>query len=312
MVTSVSHHYILILKSNQKTLHTFMELVKECKKKKLPLIVWMESNAHSSMRGPEDTNDSGRELEEILFELDLEVPNQGSEYTFDTGNRKSIIDVTVANRLVIEKWNLDDWKVDNRTTDHKYISFSGGSFEPRNTELRNLNKANWKIFRESLDMVEWPVIDEDSRLEDLAERFESLVEGALEKACPKRPASNKRINSWWHHELEKSLKKVRHLRDWKDRSHFNENDYKAAKKAHLHLVNQKKHQAWKDFCSNSKSVNDISNVLRALEGKHIRDMSLLKFPSPIFCLPQNIGLHTCHRMEITSAFVKWEASCIRR
>ena len=131
---------------------TFMELVKECKKKKLPLIVGMDSNAHSSMWGAEDTNDRGRELEEIFFELDLVVLNQGSEYTFDTGNRKSIIDVTVANKFAIEKWNLDDWKVDNGESfsDHKYISFSGGSFEPRKTEMRNLNKANWKLFRESL------------------------------------------------------------------------------------------------------------------------------------------------------------------
>ena len=44
----------------------------------------------------------------------------------------------------------------------------------------------------------------------------------------------------------------------------------------MHLVNQKKEQAWKDFCSNAESVDDISNVLRALEGKYIRDMSLLK------------------------------------
>ena len=71
--------------------------------------------------------------------------------------------------------------MDNRESfsDHKYISFSGGSFEPRNTELRNLNKANWKLFRESLDMVEWPVIDEDFRLEELAERFEKF--GRFEK-----------------------------------------------------------------------------------------------------------------------------------
>ena len=43
----------------------------------------------------------------------------------------------------------------------------------------------------------------------------------------------------------------------------------------MHLVNQKKQQAWKDFCSNVESANDISNVLRALEGKYIRDISLL-------------------------------------
>ena len=30
---------------------TFMELVKKCKKKRLPLIVGMDSNAHSSMWG---------------------------------------------------------------------------------------------------------------------------------------------------------------------------------------------------------------------------------------------------------------------
>ena len=48
------------------------------------------------------------------------------------------------------------------------------------------------------------------------------------------------------------------------------------KKAQLHHVNQKKQQAWKDYCSNAESLNDISNVLRALEGKYIRDMSLLK------------------------------------
>ena len=66
------------------------------------------------------------------------------------------------------------------------------------------------------------------------------------------------------------------LREWRNRSHFDDTDYKVAKKAHLHLVNQKKQQAWKDFCSNVESASDISNVLRALEGKYIREMSLLK------------------------------------
>ena len=85
-----------------------MELVEECKKKRLPLIVGMDSNAHFSMWGAEDTNDRGRELKEIFLELGLVVLNQGSEYTFDTGNRKSIVDVIVPNRFAIEKWNLDD------------------------------------------------------------------------------------------------------------------------------------------------------------------------------------------------------------
>ena len=59
------------------------------------------------------------------------------------------------------------------------MSFSGGSFDPRKAELRNLNKADWILFRESLDMVEWLVIRDSSSLNDLADRFEKLVEGAL-------------------------------------------------------------------------------------------------------------------------------------
>ena len=93
----------------------------------------------------EDTNNGGRELEEIFFELELTVLNQGNEYTFDTGNRKSITDVNSCKQVLpIEEWNLDDWKVENNEafSDHKHIAFSGGTFEPRKAELRNLNKAN--------------------------------------------------------------------------------------------------------------------------------------------------------------------------
>ena len=114
----------------------------------------------------------------------------------------------------VKKWNLDGWKVEDNESlsDHKYIPFSRGSFEPRKAGLRNLNTAPWNLFRESLDKVERPVIEDDSSLNDLADKFENLVEGALEKAYPKKPASNKRISSWWDHQLEESIPKVRHLR----------------------------------------------------------------------------------------------------
>ena len=117
---------------------------------------------------------------------------------------------------------LDDWKVENNESfsDHKYFSFSEGSFEQMKTELRHLNKANWNLFRESPDMVEWPVIGDGSSLNDLADKLEKLVEGAHEKACPKKPSSNKKINSWRDHELEESLQRVTNLRDWKDRTDF--------------------------------------------------------------------------------------------
>ena len=63
--------------------------------------------------GAKDINYRRRELEEIFLELHLVVLNQGNEYTYDTGNRKSTINATVANNFAKEKWNLDDWRVEN-------------------------------------------------------------------------------------------------------------------------------------------------------------------------------------------------------
>ena len=63
--------------------------------------------------------------------------------------------------------------------------FHWGLFEPRKAELRNLNKANWNLLRESLDGVDWPVIEDDFSLNYLADKFEKLVEGALEKSLSK-------------------------------------------------------------------------------------------------------------------------------
>ena len=56
----------------------FLKLTRFCKQNNLPMIVGMDSNAHSSMWGSVDDNNRGERLEELLMELNLHVLNQGN------------------------------------------------------------------------------------------------------------------------------------------------------------------------------------------------------------------------------------------
>ena len=51
--------------------------------KKLPVIIGMDSNAHSSLYGP-DNNTRGDQLEDFILQHSLEVQNRGNEPTFET------------------------------------------------------------------------------------------------------------------------------------------------------------------------------------------------------------------------------------
>ena len=121
-----------------------MKLVKFCKQSNLPLIVGMDSNAHSSMWGSSDDNKRGEDLEELILEQNLHVMNQGTENTFSIGDKGSVIDVTLANEKALEMWDLNDWAVSKSESfsDHRYITFSGGKKLQDERLYRNLKKAN--------------------------------------------------------------------------------------------------------------------------------------------------------------------------
>ena len=57
----------------------FLELVTFCKQVGLPLIIGMDSNAHSGMWGSDEENKRGEQLAELLLELNLFVLNQGGK-----------------------------------------------------------------------------------------------------------------------------------------------------------------------------------------------------------------------------------------
>ena len=84
-----------------------------------------------------------------LLSTNLEVVNEGSESTFVTSTRAEVIDVTLAN-----KWsrNLNlNWAVSTEDSGlgHRFLRFTVGVLKPEASFVRNLQKADWKVFKES-------------------------------------------------------------------------------------------------------------------------------------------------------------------
>ncbi len=85
-------------------LRKFVQLLKFCDSKSIPLIVGADFNAHSMLWGCEVTNKRGEELEELILRFNLNVANNGGEYTFSTTRANSIIDITLVNPSTSNMW----------------------------------------------------------------------------------------------------------------------------------------------------------------------------------------------------------------
>ena len=65
------------------------------------IIIGMDSNAHSTLWGCDDSDSRGIALEEFIFNRNLVVLNRGKADTFVTPRASSIIDVTLCSRNMI-------------------------------------------------------------------------------------------------------------------------------------------------------------------------------------------------------------------
>ena len=127
----------------------FLKLVEWCNRKRMPLVIGMDSNAHSPLWGSDDKNARGEDLENIFLTRNITVINAGSEPTFETSRAKSVIDVTALNNMALQKLHLLYWEVgaEASRSDHKYITFTLGKYIPVEESYRNLKRADWELFQ---------------------------------------------------------------------------------------------------------------------------------------------------------------------
>ena len=126
-----------------------VELLDFIKNNNYPLILGMDSNAHSTLYGLE-TNKRGEDLEDIIFQYNLEVVNVLGTCTFEAyrGDTRiaTCIDVTLTCNLTqpVKRWRTDS---NFNGSDHRTILFEMEQSPPEVKMVRNYKKkADWNLF----------------------------------------------------------------------------------------------------------------------------------------------------------------------
>jgi len=241
------------------------KLVENCKG---GLICGIDSNAHSETWGCSEGNSRGRKLEEAIASLNLVTLNNGAQPTFVTQTRQTIIDITVANNIALQK--ITNWKVDPSPSlsDHKYIAFDFAfknrhptpRFNPRTLDV-DLFKKTVESYLDSIPAVDWSTRE---GLEILAEDFENGLWRAIEVSCTRFSGQSKDNNSWWDKELADLRKVVRRLHKKKDRSTNDRQLFYDSRLKYRLKIEEKRKLSWEECCTNLNEMGSISRMVRHL------------------------------------------------
>ena len=123
------------------------DLVNMADKRRLPLILGIDSNAHSSLYGP-DNNSRGDAFEDWITKHGLEIANEGNTPTYETrrGNQMiaTHIDVTLTRDL---HFDIQHWRVDQsyNASDHNTIRFEASPTKIDNEAFRPWASADWHL-----------------------------------------------------------------------------------------------------------------------------------------------------------------------
>ncbi len=264
------------LKAPSDELH---QLVKHCKLQKIPLLVGIDTNAHSTVWGESDSNKRGEALEDWIIENDLYVLNKGSVPTFaPDGSRKTIIDVTIANEWA--RPFAGDWKVNLDEvvlSDHRLVQFNM-QLQIQLTELRirPYKTVDWSVFTRSLRGQDISHILEDIEVDEMADKLHMNLSAALEHTAPfKRLLHHSNMSTWWNRSLNIKRLTLKNLYRKRFKHERVLQKFRELKREFNNDIRQTKTKSWRDFCTKAESAKDISRLVRILENPPRKVMSVL-------------------------------------
>ena len=120
-------------------------LSRKCLRDKNPILICLDSNAHSSLWGMEN-NSRGDRIEEWLFSSSLKVINTGDKHTFFNRRSQTVIDITIASQGLANR--LEHWKVvdEHMCSDHKLIQMYLNTKVPPKHKVFQWSKCDWTAF----------------------------------------------------------------------------------------------------------------------------------------------------------------------
>ena len=251
--------------------------------KSYPVILGMDSNAHSSLFGPTN-NSRGDDLEDLILQHGLAVENKGDDPTFETKRGDHIIgthiDVTLTRDL---NPGLSRWHVNREynASDHNTISFFLQNPPKTESMIRPWSRANWQKFRECLDGSDYriPTVMSMKKLDKLVQNLYNILEKALDSACPMNKVTDAIKTNHWATETHATMKeKVSRLYKLAKESNTTEhwNQYRRADKEFKRVCKRDKNRAWRQYKECLQTTKDTASLMKLAQRNDSHEINVLK------------------------------------
>jgi len=259
-------------------------LIQHGNSKQIPLILGIDSNAHSALWGNE-TNERGLAMEDLIFANNLTVINSGTKPTFVTGRAETHIDITLANEKAQEILNISSWKVRDdlpMISDHRAITFQVGQYEPLKFTYRNLKKVDWELFKCSLSrkLTDLTVCSNDittaENLDTLCETFEKCIHETMNEFNTLKTRTTHQWKTWWNESLETQKEDLKKFYKLFKRNKMTRSCYFEYLKSFRKNIEKAKANSWKSFCTENTDAKDISKLCRIIQGTKSVPITLIK------------------------------------
>ena len=252
------------------------KLERFCHGNGVPLIVGMDSNAHSLLWGSKDTNQRGETLESFILEKGFIVLNEGNTPTFSGGVGNSVIDITLMNTKAYQLLPVVSWKVSSKRSfsDHRYIEIGVEGNSQEEPEFRNVRKTDWHLFREKLGthgLAEVEILRSRESVDEAGKLLQRAISEAFDQACPLKKALKRKPNPWWNEELESLRNQIR--------GHgVDEETRRDLIKEYRIKIDKAKQTSWRQFCTKAESTKEVADLIKKAAGPKFGRRSILRTP----------------------------------
>ena len=256
-----------------------LKIMKHANNTKSGLITGSDTNCQSTLWGNSNTNNRGRELEDLLNDENINIENTTHEHTWSARGHMSTIDLTLTNGLAP---NIANWQILQNVSesDHSYINYEI-ELQTKPTNQPTFNKTDWNKFdkilkkkrasREQSKTNNNRKIAKDSReIEYWTKNLNRDMKEALNEATT---SSSKVIKS----KTAKIIELLEKNNSPEKASSKNRPKRSTRPKNRAALIKNARKIAWKNFCTKIKNTKETARIKKILTTKNLPKIGCLKF-----------------------------------
>lgn len=258
------------------------DLSSYCNRNNIPLLIGSDANAHSQCWGSTDTNKRGELLLDFLTEARLTTFNIGNRPTFETVNRKEVLDVTMGSFFwcgLISKWRVSP---EPSLSDHKIILFTLNATTLQQAPRRNPRKTDWESYEKRISgnfshISRLGMIVGAEQFNHHVNEVNSGITSAFHDSCKLIYNKAPRTTTWWNDHLEDLKKRTRRAANARKRF-GNNGDYPRLLTEYSKEIRKAKRANYRKFCEEIEDTTSAARLHKALGRDRGSTISTIRKP----------------------------------